>query len=135
MIEAIVKSEVPQLRERMAVWSRMVAGQLLKDVAELTADQARGRVERSKVSPDGASWPPRKSGGDHPLLVKTGAMLRSIRKRRRSAMECMSGVAKDYAKFHHTETPRMAARPFVGVGREDSAEIESLIDTFVELRF
>lgn len=137
MIEAIVqRNTVPDLQGRMQDWHKLVRGQLLKDVAQLTVRQAKDRVATTKHSPDLKPWPPRKTGGDWPLLNKTGRMLRSISKRRQGVGEYLSGVKAPYGKFHHTGTRRgLEPRPFIGVGQVDAREIDQLIETFVELRF
>lgn len=133
MIEYHAEMTGPTLRERMRRWWEMSKGPLLKDVAELTKKQAQERVSSTKRSPDGVPWKPRSSGGSHPLMVRTGTMLRSIRSRRQSATEYLMGAGAPYAKFHHGTGAR--SRPFIGVGDSDEREIESLIDRFVELRF
>lgn len=139
MIELVPgRNEAARLEQRAKAWQGMVRGQLLRDVARLTTTQAKERVSKLKASPDGEGWAPRKDDLPHPLMVRTGKMLRSIRERRSAVAEYISGVASltpDYPKFHHTGTRRMPARPFVGVGRKDAEEIGDLIDTFVELRF
>lgn len=144
MISALVQSnDVPRLDSRMDAWLKLTRGGMLKDVAELAAEQARTRVKNSKHSPDLKPWPPRKSGGEHPLLVKTGRLLRSIRKQRRGASEYNSGVqgsiaarVSAYAVYQQYGTRRgIEPRAFIGVGFNDAQEIRDLLEAFVEVRF
>lgn len=144
MIEAVVtKNTVPDLAERMQGWKRMVQGPLLKDVAKLTTRQARDRIKTTHHSPDLKPWAPRKHEYPHPILRKSGRLLRSLRAKRTSSKEYSSGVQASfaskvalYAMYQQHGTRRgLEARPFVGVGFNDADEIETLIETFVELRF
>lgn len=136
MIGLEIRSDLPKELPRRAVeWSKLTKGKLLEDVAQLTVFQARERVSSTKHSPDLQRWAPRKSGGSHPLMLRTGKMLRSIKKRRKGAAEYQAGAQASYAKYHHTGTANMEARQFIGVGFHEHRDIEDLIDAFVRVRF
>lgn len=136
MIGLEIQSTLPkELPKRAADWSRLVKGKLLEDVAQLTVFQARERVRSTKHTPDLQRWAPRKSGGGHPLMLKTGKMLRSIRKRRAGAAEVHAGAQQPYAKYHRTGTRTMEARQFIGLGFHEHRDVEDLIDAFVRVRF
>lgn len=90
-------------------------------------------------SPDGVAWPPRKSGGDWPLLIKTGEMFASVVEEGPggSVEVTDSGLTLatdvDYAIFHENGTSRMAARPFMGLGQEALSELdEALADAILD---
>lgn len=133
MFETIVQQQSPSLHERVREMWRQAKGPLLRDIAQLTVDQAKNRLETTKRSPDGAAWPPRTSGGEHPLMLRTRKMLGSVRKRRKSATEYLAGAAIEYAKFHHDDAK--TPREFIGIGSQDEREIEKLISKFVEDHF
>lgn len=132
----ITKNEAQTLRERIVEWRKLTTGPLLQEVAQLTVDQARERVTTHKASPDLKAWPARKVAVRHPMLFKSGKMMRSIRKQRRGATEYEAGAASPYAKFQQFGTRKgIEPRAFVGVGFNDEKAITTAIETFVRLRF
>lgn len=143
MIDIQVTGDIDRFADRARAWKKLVQGDLLRDVAELTTQQARERITSTQHSPDLRAWPPRKHHYPHPMLRKSGALLRSLRKQRTGAAEYNAGVqgsfaarVSAYAVYQQYGTRRgIDPRPFVGVGFHDADEIEDLIQTFVELRF
>jgi phage gpG-like protein len=131
VIDLQITGNVDKLPGRARDWAKLVQGRLLADVAQLTVHQAKERVRDTKHSPDLQRWAPRKSGGSHPLMLKTRRMINSIRKRRAGAAEFHAGAQVPYAKFHHTGTAQMEPRQFIGVGFHEHRDIEDLIDAFV----
>ena len=102
-------------------------------------DMARG--------PDGRAWPPRKNPGDgHPLLIDTGALVKSVTKRgpggilkvrNRSVLIGTDGVNSDggirAAAIHNRGGSNMPQREFMGLDDETLDEIgETIADFFME---
>ena len=62
-------------------------------------------------------WPPRKSGGTHPLLIKSGNMRQGIGYRLQGDDTVVVGTPAKYAGYHQTGTKHMPARPFFPVDK------------------
>ena len=57
-------------------------------------------------------WTPRKSGGKHPLLIRSGDLRQSIRSRLSGSDTVVVGAPMKYAAYHQMGTKKMPARPF-----------------------
>lgn len=139
---AIETDLLTELPKRAREFVRLTRGELLQGVAELTVLQTKKRIKETHHSPDLQRWAPRKHPYRHPMLRKTGTLLRSIRRQKRGPGEYDAGVqgsfaarVSAYAVYQQYGTKTIDPRPFIGVGFQDAKEIEGLIKTFVELRF
>ena len=136
MLEIQVQSDLGRLAERVRKFRDRVKGDLLNRVAQRIAKQARDRIRTVHASPDGVPWPPRVGVFSHPPLRRSGALLRSIRSARESKELINIGSDLEYAPFQQKGTRRgIAAREFLGVGESDEAELQQVIDSWVEGRF
>lgn len=144
MIDLQIQTDMlTELPKRAREFVRLTRGELLQGVAELTVLQAKKRIKTTHHTPDLQRWAPRKHEYRHPMLRKSGTLLRSIRRQRRGAGEYDSGVqgsfaarVSAYAVYQQYGTRRgIEPRAYIGVGNQDAREIEDLIKTFVELRF
>ena len=92
-----------------------------QDLAATALRQTQQRFSR-RVSPEGERWRDRVDNKPHPLLEETGRMRRSIR-----AVPDGDAVAvtasTEYAAVHQYGTDRIPARPFLGFGGADLAEL------------
>ena len=66
------------------------------------------KTESLRPSP----WAPRKSGGKHPLLIRSGNLRQSITWRWNGDDAVVVGSPAKYARYHQFGTKRMPARPF-----------------------
>lgn len=90
-------------------------------------------------SPDGIPWAPRKSGGDWPLLIKTGEMMRSVTTDGGNGFTDISpesltiGSHVEYYGFHEDGTSRMPARPSLGLSEDALDKVgEVLADAILD---
>lgn len=100
------------------------------------------------ASPEGQPWPLRKWHGHpeydkgrsgipgHPLLIDTGAMYQSLiggadHTETLQGRMVETGTTLYYAAKHETGEGRMPARPFIGIGEQFLAKIESEMEGFV----
>lgn len=74
------------------------------------------RSEQHRPSP----WAPRKSGGKHPLLIRSGKLRQSIAWRLEGDDLAVVYSDSRYAAYHQHGTKRMPARPFFPVDRHGS---------------
>ena len=89
---------------------------------ELGATAQRQTMERfsSGTAPGGAAWAPTKRGGQ--ILVDTGNLMGSIDFTVTGDAVAI-GINVFYGAFHQHGTSKMVARPFLGFGADDMAEI------------
>lgn len=130
LYEFEVQSNLSELTKVIAEWRRGIQEDLLPRLAARVKDQARRRVQTTKVTPDGKAWKKRKSNRfKHGLLRKTGKLLRSIRTHRLNRNTYETGSAYKLALFHQEGTSRgIPARQFLGVGREEVQLLNRDID-------
>lgn len=57
-------------------------------------------------------WTPRKSGGKHPLLIRSGDLRQSIKSRLSGSDTVVVCTKVKYAAYHQFGTKKMPARPF-----------------------
>jgi phage gpG-like protein len=103
-------------------------GLLLRLGVEI-GDQMVDRIRTEKTTPTGAAWAPRSrsSGGSHPLLEKTGALLRSIDHVAVSG-ELEVGTPLVYGAVIHFGSTRsnLRARRFIGLSSANEHEVERI---------
>jgi phage virion morphogenesis protein len=94
-------------------------------LAELGATAKRQTMERfsSGTDPGGAAWAPTKRGGQ--ILVDTGNLMGSI-DFTVGGDQVAIGTNVFYGAFHQHGTSKMVARPFLGFGADDMAEITEI---------
>ena len=109
--------------------------ELVGDLARKSLEQTRRRFRR-RETPDGNPWPPRKDSNEpHPLLEKSGRLLRSIRPRALQDDEFSLGTAGvPYATTHQYgyAERNIPARTFLGWGANDLLEVEETTDTWLQ---
>lgn len=101
-------------------------GELLNKLATRIAKQSRDRIREQGPTPEGTAWPPRVDNKPHPLLIKTGALLRSIRHTRESKNLIHIGPGVPYGKYHQNSD-----RKFIGISPSNAKELKSIIDAWV----
>ena len=107
--------------------------ELIGDLARKSLEQTRRRFRR-RETPDGNPWPPRVDNEPHPLLEKSGRLLRSIQPRALQDDEFSLGTAGvPYAATHQYgyAERNIPARQFLGFGANDLLEIEETTDTWL----
>ena len=107
--------------------------ELVGDLARKSLEQTRRRFRR-RETPDGNPWPPRKDSEPHPLLEKSGRLLRSIRPRALQDDEFSLGTAGvPYSNVHQYgyAERNIPARTFLGWGANDLLEIEETTDDWL----
>jgi len=83
-----------------------------------------GQTDASK-----GSWRPRKRSYTHPILVKSGRLMRSIKIRRQRHDRVVFGTTGvPYANYHNEGTNRLPKREFVGDSQELFRQIEKILD-------
>ena len=105
--------------------------ELLSSVAAEVESQTRQRIESERESPDGRPWREWSAAyaktrhANHALLQNTGHMLDSIVHDVQSH-EAAVGTGMEYAARQH------AMRPFLGVSRDNLAELERVLANFAD---
>jgi hypothetical protein len=125
-----VRGDFKRLGKLVEGYRRNMEGDLLNRVGQREAKLIRDRIRIEKATPEGLPWPPRVSGRfNHPLLQKTGALVRGIRAHResRTSVQVLSTVP--YSR------PVNALRKFWGLSTSDVENISRLVDDWVRSRF
>ena len=126
--------QLDRLRARLER-SPLIDASLGEALGEQSLDQARERF-RTSTGPDGSRWPRRKDPGPtHPLLVKSGALLSSLRVRDDGAAGIAVGTAGiPYAAVHQWGYPpfNIPPRPFLGWGDDDMRALELTADQWLQ---
>jgi phage virion morphogenesis protein len=108
-------------------------------VLAVAAEVMRAQTLRrfaTKTAPDGRPWAPRKASrrskrkSGSGLLVDTGRLRNSIGSKI-YGLEAEVGTNVFYGKYHQYGTKKMVARPFLGIGEQDAAEIVKIIEQFI----
>lgn len=97
--------------------ARMAAAQ--KRALEYIGQKVASRAQQAFRSPSfrPSPWEPRKSGGNHPLLIKSGALRQSISWKLEGTDTVVIGSDKKYAIYHQEGTKHMPARPFFPIDK------------------
>ena len=87
----------------------------LNDIGATVKERATAAFRTPSFRP--TEWTPRKSGGSHPLLIKSGALRQSLSWRLDGADAVVVGSSQKYAPYHQFGTKRMDARPFFPIDK------------------
>lgn len=89
--------------------------QSLMDIGAAVASRATTAFRHPQMRP--SPWALRKSGGDWPLLIKSGSLRQSIGWKLRGSDTVVVGTDRKYAGYLQSGTKHMPARPFMPVDR------------------
>lgn len=113
---------------------------LLALVGGIVQRQTVTRIRSEKTAPSGDPWAgyaastlARKKKGDG-LLVVSGRLMGSI-SASVAGDTAVIGTNVFYGAFHQEGTPKMPARPFLGLSSANEAEMMSAVQTFLASRF
>ena len=97
--------------------ARMATAQkrALEYIGQKVASRATQAFRSPSLRP--SPWEPRKSGGNHPLLIKSGALRQSISWKLEGTDTVVIGSDKKYAIYHQEGTKHMPARPFFPIDK------------------
>ena len=97
--------------------ARMATAQkrALEYIGQKVASRATQAFRSPSLRP--SPWEPRKSGGNHPLLIKSGALRQSISWKLEGTDTVVIGSDKKYAIYHQEGTKKMKARPFFPIDK------------------
>lgn len=115
---------------------------ILGDLTPLMRDIGRyleGATEQrfaDKKAPSGLSWAnllpsTQQRKGDNNILIDSGDLVSSIT-HYTSGDSVTVGVSEPYGVYHQLGTPKMVARPFLGLSDNDKNEIGWLINDYLE---
>ena len=110
--------DTSQLDKRLSDFpARMAAAQkrALEYIGQKVASRATQAFRSPSLRP--SPWEPRKSGGNHPLLIKSGALRQSISWKLEGTDTVVIGSDKKYAIYHQDGTKHMPARPFFPIDK------------------
>ncbi len=110
--------DTSQLDKRLSDFpARMAAAQkrALEYIGQKVASRATQAFRSPSLRP--SPWEPRKSGGNHPLLIKSGALRQSISWKLEGTDTVVIGSDKKYAIYHQEGTKKMKARPFFPIDK------------------
>ena len=110
--------DTSQLDKRLSDFpARMAAAQkrALEYIGQKVASRATQAFRSPSLRP--SPWEPRKSGGNHPLLIKSGALGQSISWKLEGTDTVVIGSDKKYAIYHQEGTKKMKARPFFPIDK------------------
>jgi phage gpG-like protein len=78
-------------------------------------------------------------GGDHPIMWRTGLLLRSLSAQGQPGNIVMTtpnsltvGSTVPYAGYQQSGTSRMVARPLIGINRKEQANIINRLNVFIQ---
>lgn len=141
-----------QIRDLFADLRQVLSGEMKPLFTEIGADleqSTRERIETTKTGPDGTPWPDiseawrddkRERGLAEGILTMRGDLLNSIRfEASDNSLQMIAGPT-EYAAIHQFggETGRrggrftMLARPFLGLSRDDQANIIDAVRDMLE---
>jgi phage virion morphogenesis protein len=126
-------SGLDAMRGQVSQLTRLHTDRLLARLGEIIEDATLDRIRSNKSSPTGGSWPQRTSGGAHPLLEKSGALMRSITSFVRGD-QAEIGSPLPYARVHQFGSRRLGipARPFLGLSEADEIAVERVAIGYLE---
>ena len=112
---------------------------LLAIVGGLVQRQTVTRIRSEKTAPSGAAWAGwakstarRKRKGDG-LMVETGRLMGSI-SASVAGDTAVIGTNVFYGAFHQEGTPKMLARPFLGLSKANEDEVTGAAERFIAAR-
>lgn len=119
------------------------AAPLLETLGGAVESQTRRRLGHDKEGPDGQPWPDwspayaaTRHGGQH-LLESTGTLIDSVHYMVQGTDRVAVGSGMVYAAIHQfggaeAGQPHLPARPWLGVGHDDEAEIEEVLGDWLK---
>ena len=110
---AVDTSKIDCLRADFPVMVAEVESRILAYVGQTVASRATQAFRTPSFRP--SPWAPRKGGGRHPLLIRSGALRQSVFWKFSGDDAVVVGSDRKYAAYHQHGTKRMPARPFVPV--------------------
>ena len=145
---------IAEADRRLAQLDPLDTAELLDGCARLIQEQTRRRIREEKTAPDGAAWPPNRTGTS--ILFRSGVLERSI-DFHVSSSSATIGSGIRYARIHQqggTIVPKQAralrfmaggkpvyakkvtipARPYLGVSAANAAEIVDTAVRFIRAR-
>lgn len=109
---------------------------LLDRIGQYLVSTTQARIRSTKTSPDGTPWAPWKPG-TYLARAKRGALGGGVLYDTGNLFSSITytvgpdsvevGTAAPYARFLQQGTPRMAARPFLGISQDDETAIAAII--------
>lgn len=98
---------------------------MLREIGDVVVEDIKQRITTTKKDPNEVAWAPwapstakarqRKGNAALGLLNDSGALLQSITHKLTSNNKLQVGTALHYAAYLNDGTPKMPARPFIGV--------------------
>lgn len=128
------------LRRRVGALGKIDRRALLDVIGATVESQTRRRITDDKEAPDGNEWAAWSGGyaakrhGGHSLLEGEGLLLGSLGYAVALAGDQVEvGSNMIYAATHQfgDEKRNIPARPFLGLSRDDEAELDDAIDNFI----
>lgn len=139
-----------EVTRRLATWGQQISD--LTPAWDLIADDLLGDWMQNILAEGGAygAWAPlrpstiaeriRKGyGGDHPIMWRTGWLLRSLSARgqpnnivQTTPTSLTLGSSVPYAGYQHEGTRKMVARPLIGVTWKEQAQIVNRLNTYIQ---
>ena len=115
-------------------------GNLLHSIGQYLVSSTQARIRTTKTDPDGKPWAPwapgtylaRAKAGtlQGGLLLNSGRLLNSVGYRVSGKTLEVEATAP-YAGFLQNGTPRMPARPFLGISKGDETAINNMLSRFL----
>ena len=114
----------------------------LEEIGKILQANTLARILFTKKGPDNKAWPAwapstaaaraKKGTAGHGLLYDSGNLANSIKFQVQGKQVIVgSDGSAPYGVFLQEGTPKMPARPFIGVSKEDQAEIHKVMVNFL----
>jgi phage gpG-like protein len=115
---------------------------MMKEIGDIVVEDIRHRISTLKQSPEGEAWSPwadstakarqRKGNAALGLLVDSGTLLRSITSQVIGSHHTVQiGTNVPYAGYLNDGTPKMPARPFLGVSERAQHDINEVMKQYL----
>lgn len=104
-----------KFKQKAEMFNRLIYP-MAKRIGEFAVAHTKNDVFPSE-SWDGNSWKRKKNPDGKPLLVKTGAMKKSIRVLQVNRDIVKWGTTVDYAGYHNEGTNKLPKRKFIGIDK------------------
>lgn len=115
---------------------------LMQEIGDIIAEDIRNMISTRKVGPDDRPWAPwapstakareRKGNAALGLLVDSGTLLRSITSQVIGSHHTVQiGTNVHYAQYLNEGTPKMPARPFLGISKRAQEGINQAIKLYL----
>ena len=115
---------------------------LMQEIGDIITEDIRNMISTRKVGPDDRPWAPwapstakareRKGNAALGLLVDSGTLLRSITSQVIGSHHTVQiGTNVSYAQYLNQGTPKMPARPFLGISKRAQEGINQAIKLYL----